>query len=544
MAYNLVDVSNLLYIGNTGAFRDFSVQDINGREIPTGGIYALMNLFRSRNYNFLDDYWIFCFDRKSFRSELSSITGVGYRGQRTGMPQFQRVQGKELEQALSGAGFNVQAFDGLEADDVIATIALALKGTGEQVNIISSDRDFAYLVDDFTNVISPNPRVPSVHKWNYNQVAGKRGHTVFYNTSLLYKILCGDTSDNIPSVSRQAYAYYKNLCHNMSVQGLDYTSLSDFELLDYIVTVLPDGIRQRAEDNWQFIKPRIIDDSMLDFKEQNINREALAKFLDTYAMKSISKKFKIDAGTTDHKEIMRERLRIYAEMFSESEDITAGEEVPIEEQPLSAIEAIKVINGEERQMVNLPLNPSLPDNSVSHPTKHSQPSLIEDYKNGILSFWDSITWCLQKVKVVGEYLDALGGTGVILEKVSDKRFTQFKVPSNSEDTYSNHEKYDKNWAVDLESTPNIFEEKERVNTGNPDADVVSVLSMKAGMEVHLNDSFRKVVEIISTPAGVNLHVLKPKDNNAEMYSFPLHQKLFVKRESNTPTISTDFRDID
>ncbi|MER2114204.1 MAG: hypothetical protein ABS904_00445 [Solibacillus isronensis] len=357
MAYNLVDVSNLLYIGHTGSYRNFSVQTVNGEDIPTGGIYSLLNQFRLRKYNFLNDFWIFCFDRKSFRAELSSMTGVGYRGQRLGMPQELRVQSQEAEKWLRDAGFNVFAYDGFEADDIIATVALALKGTGTQVNIISSDRDFAYLVDENIKVESPNPRVPSVTRQNYNDVAGKRGHRVFYNTSLLYKVICGDQSDNIPPIAKNSYAYYNNLCYSLDSHGIQYQDLADFEMIEAIVDSLPESVRERAKDNWQFIKPRTLDPEMIDFVPQEVNYEVMQNFLELYGMNSILKRFGLAQSAQYPEFIMKYRLDLYNAMFG-GNNTEADDEEPIkdaEEVTLTAIEEIELIN-EQKAEIDVTMN--------------------------------------------------------------------------------------------------------------------------------------------------------------------------------------------
>lgn len=85
-------------------------------------------------------------------------------------------------------------YDGVEADDVIAYISNHFSGLGSNTIIMSTDKDFLQLVDERTIVYSPTKKVV------YNPTLIEKEFGLFHKNFLTYRILDGDTSDNIPGV--------------------------------------------------------------------------------------------------------------------------------------------------------------------------------------------------------------------------------------------------------------------------------------------------------------------------------------------------------
>lgn len=83
-------------------------------------------------------------------------------------------------------------YDGIEADDVIAYISNHL--VDSEIVIMSTDKDFLQLVDERVIVYSPTQKII------YNIDATERKFGLFYKNILLYRVLDGDSSDNIPGV--------------------------------------------------------------------------------------------------------------------------------------------------------------------------------------------------------------------------------------------------------------------------------------------------------------------------------------------------------
>lgn len=89
----------------------------------------------------------------------------------------------------------VMVYDGIEADDVIAYLSNHIKDEiGTEKIIMSSDKDFLQLVDDKTVIYSPTKKIV------YNISNLEKEFGFFYKNFILYKILDGDKSDNIPGI--------------------------------------------------------------------------------------------------------------------------------------------------------------------------------------------------------------------------------------------------------------------------------------------------------------------------------------------------------
>ena len=99
-----------------------------------------------------------------------------------------------LNEVLNYLPITTMIYDGVEADDVMAYITTQLLKEDEQAVVMSTDKDFLQLVDDKTIVWSPTK------KKIYNKKAVREEYGIESENILLYRILDGDSSDNIPGV--------------------------------------------------------------------------------------------------------------------------------------------------------------------------------------------------------------------------------------------------------------------------------------------------------------------------------------------------------
>ena len=100
-----------------------------------------------------------------------------------------------LAEMLHHLPITTMIYDGVEADDVMAYIATQLLKEDEQAVVMSTDKDFLQLVNDKTIVWSPTK------KKIYNKKAIREEFGLESKNLLLYRILDGDKSDNIPGVN-------------------------------------------------------------------------------------------------------------------------------------------------------------------------------------------------------------------------------------------------------------------------------------------------------------------------------------------------------
>ena len=99
-----------------------------------------------------------------------------------------------LNELLHGLPITTMIYDGVEADDVMAYISEQLLKENEQAVIMSTDKDFLQLVDEKTIIWSPTK------KKIYNQNLIKEEFGLHPSNMLIYRILDGDKSDNIPGI--------------------------------------------------------------------------------------------------------------------------------------------------------------------------------------------------------------------------------------------------------------------------------------------------------------------------------------------------------
>src|SRR5690606_31688394 len=92
--------------------------------------------------------------------------------------------------------------DGVESDDLLAAQAVALAKDGHDVLIVSSDKDFAQVVDDRIKLMLPPPSANPKIGWRMRDAAGVK-EKFGVPPSLIpdYLALVGDTSDNIPGLA-------------------------------------------------------------------------------------------------------------------------------------------------------------------------------------------------------------------------------------------------------------------------------------------------------------------------------------------------------
>jgi DNA polymerase-1 len=159
---------------------------------PTGAIFGVLNML----YSLIDEYEpenvaiVFDAPGKTFRDDLYSE----YKANRPPMPEDLRPQIEPLVQAVEAIGLPVLRIKGVEADDVIGTLATLATAAGLKTVISTSDKDMAQLVNDHVSLVN----TMNNSKMDADGVYEKFG--VHPNQIIDYLALVGDSSDNIPGV--------------------------------------------------------------------------------------------------------------------------------------------------------------------------------------------------------------------------------------------------------------------------------------------------------------------------------------------------------
>ena len=125
-----------------------------------------------------------------------------YKAQREEMPEALAKQlpyVRSLTRALGCVGIELE---GVESDDLLAAEAVALARAGHEVLIVSSDKDFAQIVDERIKILLPPPTANPKLGWQVRDAMGVREKFGVPPAQIAdYLALVGDTSDNIPGIT-------------------------------------------------------------------------------------------------------------------------------------------------------------------------------------------------------------------------------------------------------------------------------------------------------------------------------------------------------
>jgi DNA polymerase-1 len=166
----------------------------NSRGEPTGAVFGVLNMLAK----FLKDYdperiaVVFDAPGKTFRDELY----VEYKAHRPPMPDDLRAQIQPLFDAVRAQGLPILRESGVEADDVIGTLACQAAKQGMNVLISTGDKDMAQLVDPHITLIN------TMSGTVLDRAGVKAKFDVFPEQIIDYLALVGDSSDNIPGIDK------------------------------------------------------------------------------------------------------------------------------------------------------------------------------------------------------------------------------------------------------------------------------------------------------------------------------------------------------
>ena len=158
---------------------------------PTGALFGVVNMLRA-TLNEKPDYAAFVIDApgRTFRDDLYAE----YKANRAPMPDDLRAQVEPMMQIVEALGFPILRVAGVEADDVIGTLATRAAMDGIEVEVSTSDKDFAQLVRPGVTLVNTMTRT----RMDRDGVVGKFG--VPPERFIDYLALVGDSIDNIPGV--------------------------------------------------------------------------------------------------------------------------------------------------------------------------------------------------------------------------------------------------------------------------------------------------------------------------------------------------------
>jgi DNA polymerase-1 len=190
------DYSVILVDGSSYLFRAFHALPplTNSSGMPTGAAYGVINMLKKLIAEYQPEYLGVVFDApgKTFRDDMYPE----YKSNRPPMPDDLRVQIQPLHDMVRALGYPLIVESGVEADDVIGTLAQRAADEGKAVLISTGDKDLAQLVNDKVTLINTmNNKL-----MDFDGVVEKFG--VRPDQIIDWLALVGDSVDNIPGVPK------------------------------------------------------------------------------------------------------------------------------------------------------------------------------------------------------------------------------------------------------------------------------------------------------------------------------------------------------
>ena len=186
----------ILVDGSSYLYRAFHAMPslTNSKGQPTGAIYGVVNMVSRLLKDYAPEHIAIVFDAKgkTFRDDLFA----DYKAHRPSMPPELSAQITPIHEILRAMGLPILVIDGVEADDVIGTLAVQATQAGMRTVISTGDKDLAQLVN--ANVELVNTMTETVL-----DVAGvQEKFGVPPNRIVDFLTLVGDTVDNVPGVAK------------------------------------------------------------------------------------------------------------------------------------------------------------------------------------------------------------------------------------------------------------------------------------------------------------------------------------------------------
>ncbi len=197
---NLNDDAVYLVDGSGYIFRAFfAIKYLRSKSgMPTNAIFGFTKMLLKLLKEHKPKYVAIAFDLKAptFRHEIYPA----YKVNRPPAPEELIVQFEWIHKIVQACAIKSLMFSGLEADDIIATLAKKAKSLGRKVIVVTGDKDLMQLVDENTFLLDELRAIKNGHEDLIDANKVKETLGVWPNEVIDLLALAGDTSDNIPGV--------------------------------------------------------------------------------------------------------------------------------------------------------------------------------------------------------------------------------------------------------------------------------------------------------------------------------------------------------
>ena len=179
----------------------YGVPDLSNAEgLHTNAIYGFLNIMFKILEEEKPDYLAVAFDvhAPTFRHQMYQA----YKGTRKPMPEELRQQVPVMKEVLKAMHITIMEKAGLEADDILGTLAKKAEQEGMEVSLVSGDRDLLQIATDHIKIRIPKTKQGRTEIEDYYAADVQAAYQVTPLQFIELKALMGDTADNIPGVPK------------------------------------------------------------------------------------------------------------------------------------------------------------------------------------------------------------------------------------------------------------------------------------------------------------------------------------------------------
>lgn len=258
----------LIVDGHAYAYRAFhairSLRSPSGR--PTNAIYGFVKMLEKIRQAILPEYVTVVWDGGMDAGRMAMLPV--YKVHRPEMPGDLRVQLDEIVKYLRAAGLGSECRDGIEADDLIASLAISGAAAGLRVVIASSDKDFMQLVSAQVGLLNPGDKTGAI--WTAEHVLAKA--EVEPGQVVDWLALTGDAVDNISGVPGVGAKTAAKLLKQFGSISVLYNRLAE---------VSSDKLRESLSKSAEIVRRNVqMVQLKMDLPVNNMLAEALVKLPD------------------------------------------------------------------------------------------------------------------------------------------------------------------------------------------------------------------------------------------------------------------------
>ncbi len=252
----------------------------NSRGEATGAIYGVVNMLKSllRQYNPTEMAVVFDAKGPTFRNEMYAE----YKAHRPPMPDDLRCQIEPLHQIIQAMGLPLLCVSGVEADDVIGTLAASASAEGRHVLISTGDKDMAQLVNAHVTLI--NTMTDTI----LDPEGVKEKFGVGPELIIDFLALMGDKADNIPGLPGVGEKTAQALLQGIGSIAELYQRLDDIAALNFRGSkTIADKLREHRDQlelSYQLATIKIDVDLPQAFHQLQIQPATLPKLAELFAL--------------------------------------------------------------------------------------------------------------------------------------------------------------------------------------------------------------------------------------------------------------------